>query len=254
MKRRAVVTGLVCVCLLAPSLARADDGGWWDNFWRFDPKLTGYSTEFHLLCKDKQGRRVIGCEEWFKGLYSVLVRQQAPTHHFKALKDSNATDEDSQYDLVQFEDIKQEVDFRVGYYRNYGNRYNNPNESSIQGSIKVQKFEGFYHYHITDFLALGAGVGYLQIYGDRFDLFSRSILTPVSVVGYMPPLGSQNWKVLEARFEVNYIPKGFTAADFGDAADPNNPSKTVSHFSNTNEWNITLSIGYDLRRIGSYDK
>ncbi|HWW85853.1 MAG TPA: hypothetical protein VNZ26_19785 [Vicinamibacterales bacterium] len=245
MKRLTIAAGLVCACVLASSPARADDGGWWDNFWRFDPKLIGYSTEFHLLCLDDQGRRILGCEELYKNVFRLLVGGPKSIKHDFRVKNPGQTPEYVKAD--QFEDVhlRHEVDFRVGYYWNFGDRYDPP-EPSIQGSIRVVKLMGIYTYHVPglhEVLGLGGGIGYLEIYGDRFSLFSRSILTG-SVIGYVPSGVPEYLKPLQARFEVNYIPLGFTAADFGDA--------TVSHFSNQKEWNITLGIGYDFRRLRGY--
>ena len=241
---------LVCLYALIPALARADDGGWWDTLWKWDTKLTGVSTEFHLLCLDQAGRRVVGCEEWFKGLLLPFKGDKKLVHKFEVLANPAAPVASQTLDRIEFEDIKHEINLRVGYYRNFGDRYPPP-DPSIRDSINALKTMATYHYHINKYMAVGGGAGYVTIYGTRFDLFSRSILTPVSYIIYPAP-GDSRWGALVLRAEVNYIPEGFTAADFGDAADPTNPTKVVSNFSNKNEWSATIGIGFDLRRVGCF--
>jgi hypothetical protein len=73
---------LMCVCLvLTPAIARADDGGFWDMFFRWDTKFFGYGTEFHVLCLNKSGQRVENCEEWFRNLRH-LFRPRNSQHFF----------------------------------------------------------------------------------------------------------------------------------------------------------------------------
>ena len=57
MKRVAMFV-LVCVCVLVPSVAHANDGGWWDWLWKWDAKFMGVGSEIHLLCLDESGNRL----------------------------------------------------------------------------------------------------------------------------------------------------------------------------------------------------
>ena len=52
MKKMALLLA-VSVCVLTPSTARANDGGFWDMLFRWDPKFFGFGTDFHILCLDK---------------------------------------------------------------------------------------------------------------------------------------------------------------------------------------------------------
>ena len=236
MKHLRIV--LLCVCVFVPNLASADDGGWWDALWKWDAKLTGGNTEIHLLCLDGVGRRVIGCEEWFKGM-GPLFKGNGPVHH-SAVIDNPVTH--STVKINSFDEIKHEINLRVGYYHNYGDRYAAP-EPSIGGSINAVPTIGTYYYHINKYFSVGAGMGVLTIYGDKFDPFMRSILIPASYI-IRPLPGHGRLGAIILRAEVNYMPEGFTAADFGDGG--------VSHYSNRSEWHTTIGFGFDLRRIGTF--
>lgn len=242
MKRLTVLT-LVCLFALVPTRARADDGGWWDWLWSWDPKFVGASSEIHLLCLDDNGRKIFGCEELYTRLWDSLLGKPI-VHHFSVTGDPGAP----QLPPIQFEDIRHEIDFRFGYHHNFGDRYHTPETTgearetlSAQGSINVLKLMGMYHYRFNEYVAVGGGLGFLTIYGEGFSVFSRGILTPVSFLVYPLP----HWKAFALRPEVNYIPQGFKAADFGD-----NPTKFS--YSNTNEWNLSIAVGFDLRRTGTF--
>ena len=64
MKKMALLLA-VSVCVLTPSTARANDGGFWDMLFRWDPKFIGFGTDFHIFCLDASRQRIKGCEEWF---------------------------------------------------------------------------------------------------------------------------------------------------------------------------------------------
>jgi hypothetical protein len=240
MKRLTMLI-LMCVFTLVPMCASADDGGWWDWLWKWDPKFLGASSEIHLLCLDGYGRSVKGCEEWFRNVGRSFLGRPIE-HRFRVLKDPNAQDPDEKFEKIDsLEAIRHEIDFRFGYHRNVGLRYNPSENPPIDGSINVLKLMGMYHYRLNERVAVGGGLGFLTIYGDRFDRFSRGIVTPVSVIVFPVP----GWKALALRPELNWIPTGFTAADFGD--DPARFS-----YSNKHEWNVSIAVGFDLRRIGEF--
>jgi hypothetical protein len=237
---------LICVCVLIPGLASADDGGWWDAIWKWDVRLTGFNTEFHLLCMDGAGRRVIGCEEWFRGFKQLLTGHE-PTHDFRVIDDPKTK---ATVAIDSFQAIRHEIDLRVGYYGNFlfNDRYSEP-EPSITGRINVVPVVLMYHYRLNRFVAAGGGMGLMSIYGDRFEPFTRSLLVPASFV-ISPRPGGDRWGAFTVTTEVRYIPQGFVAADFGDGPDPANPTKVVSNYVNHSEWAATVGFGVDLRRIG----
>jgi hypothetical protein len=235
--KRLTLAILVCTFALLPSRAGADDGGWWDWLWKWDPKFQGGSAEIHLLCLDKDGQRILGCEEWFVNLARLLFKGKSPVHHFRVLKKSSDPNAQSlEVEQVKsFDRIVHEFDFRVGYHHSTGDRYDDP-QPSIDGSINVLNPMGMYHWHVLPAVAVGAGVGYATIYGDRFKTFSRVIFTPFSGIVY--------YKALAVRPEVHYLMGGLSAADFGDAG---------VTFSHKREWNFSIAVGFDLRRIGHFN-
>ena len=240
MKRLPILI-LMCTILLVPARAGADDGGWWDWLWKWDPKFFGVSSELHLLCLDGNGRRVIGCEEWFRNVGRSFLGRPV-VHEFKVIKDPDAPAPEDKFQKIEtFEGIRHEIDFRFGYHRNYGLRYDSRTNPATDGSINVLKLMGMYHYHVNKLIAIGGGAGYLTIYGDRFEPFSRGIITPVSLLIYPVP----GWKALALRPEINYITQGFTAADFGDTG-------AAFSYSKKREWNLSIAVGFDLRRIGEF--
>lgn len=236
----------MCVCALVPGLAHADDGGWWDSFWKWDARLTGGNTEIHLLCMDGVGRRVIGCEEWFRGIGQLLKRKPL-VHRFRVVEDPKTL---ATVDIESFEQIKHEFNLRIGYYRNFGDRYAAP-EPSIRGSINVVPTIATYYYHINKYVSVGGGMGLLTIYGERFNPFTRSFIVPASYIIHPLPEHAK-WGALIVRAEIDYVPIGFSAADFGDAFDPKEPARLVSNYLNRREWHATVGVGFDLRRIGCF--
>jgi len=232
MKRLAMLL-LVCTCTLVPAHARANDGGWYDWLFKWDAKLMGVSTDIHLVCLDKDLNQIYGCEEWFRN----FVRLGNIEHKMRVLDaTSNAA-----VRIESFTQIKHEFDLRVGYLRNFGARYDTDKSggAEIKGAINAVKLIAIYHYHAHENLAVGGGAGYLPVWGERFGTLSRLILTVDAV--YRP---SRRVKAFLVRPEFNFIPQGFTAAEFGDAA--------TSSFSNKPEWNFAVAFGFDLRRIGTY--
>jgi hypothetical protein len=250
MKRLARVA-VVCLCALAlaPATARADDGGWWDNFWKFDTHFRGGGTEFHLLCLDDQGRRVIGCEEWFRNVKRLFAGQPIE-HDFKVRKGPKKPGEtEADFERLQsFEPVRHELDFQVSYHQSLGSRYpDTPNEPVFDGRISVERVLIRYNLHVASWIAVGTGAGFMRVHGADFDPFFRTVITPVSALIY-PIKGAKGFFI---RPDLYIIPKGFTAGDFGNAQDPANPGKPFSTFStNGAEVNWAIAVGFDLRRIG----
>jgi hypothetical protein len=235
----------VCACVLAPRAARADDGGWWDWLWKFDSKFVGGTVDFHVLCFDRylqpirnaHKQRLFGCEEWFKNIGHIGETEKIE-HTFLVEDPAAATRTDRFAPMTSFDPIKHEVDFRFGYFHNVGDRYDPP-DPPTGGSINIYKLMGIYRYHLTDRVAVDGGLGFLWFQGDRFTAFSRGILTAGFII---VPIGGWRWfEVLPA---FNYMPGGFTAADFGD------PPGFV--FNHPTEKNVSIAIGFDLRRIGQF--
>jgi hypothetical protein len=229
MKHMAKVV-LLSVGALIPAEAHANDGGWWDWFFKWDPKLMGISSEIHVLCLDENRNRVRGCEEWFRNVPKALSGRDI-VHNFQILDPAT-----SALRPVTFRDIKHEFDFRFGYYWNYGDRYDAPDPPS-KGAIRALKLAGAYLYRVNDVVAVGGGLGYLPVWGDRFpNTLNRSILSGNVIVYPFP-----SWRGFAIRPELYWIPGGFTGADFGDPG--------VS-YAKDNIVNFSVAVGVDLRRIG----
>ena len=215
MKRVAMFV-LVCVCLLVPLEARANDGGWWDWLWKWDPKFMGVGSEIHLLCLDASGNRLSGCEQWFKNVGRAVIGKRKEIQH-----------------TVLADAIRHQIDFRFGYYWNYGARYDPPDPPS-EGTINALKLMVMYNYHATRYIAVIGGVGYLPVWGDRFPKTeSRAILS----TGLLFHIPKAQW--LTVRPELGWIPRGFTGAEFGDPG--------VS-YAKDNIVNFSIGMGIDLRR------
>src|SRR4029077_15227892 len=219
MKKVALLLA-VSVCVLTPSTARANDGGFWDMLFRWDPKVFGYGTEFHLACLDASGSRIEGCEEWFKNLKHSFNPRAADviSHPF------------------DFDKIKHEIDFRVSFMHTYGDVVSDLRPGEENRTIFAMKLMGVYHYHKNRQFEIGAAGGAIPIFGGGIDAFWRGILTPVSVI-YSP--GKTRFYV---RFEESFITGRITGADLGHR---------FSSFAKDGEWNFSATVGFDLRRIGS---
>jgi hypothetical protein len=258
--KRLARAAVVCLCalMLAPAKARADDGGWWDNFWKFDTRFRGWGSEIHLLCLDAERKRVIGCEEKFVNIGRLFAGRPVE-HDFKVRKGPKKAVEtpDDFTQLASFSPIKHELDFRFSYHQSIGTRYPDDSryadpahpEPIFDGRISAEQLVLMYHYHFYEWLAAGFGGGVLRVHGADFNEFYRGVIQPVSVLIY-PIKGA---KAFYIRPELYYIPKGFTSADFGDAQDPANPSKPYSTFTtHGGELNISVAVGFDLRHVGLF--
>lgn len=224
---------LASTCVLTPTSARADDGGWWDWIWKWDPKFfIAGSVDYHLLCLDGSGRRIHGCEENFRNIPKIFGRTDEIEHRFYVSPSTETAGPG-----LDFSAIKHEFDFRFGAGKNSGDRYKSPPDPHIDGLIWFLRPMLMYHYHVNDTYAIGGGAGFLHVRGDRFEAFNRAIYTPVSFILYPVP----GKRAIAVREELNFIPAGFNGSDFGDDS---------VLFSTKHEWCVSLSVGFDLRRIG----
>jgi hypothetical protein len=217
MMRRLTLVMLVCVCALVPTAARADNGGWLDWLYSLDPKLVGIGTEFHLCLDDTS--TIVNCEDWF-GIAHKFFGEP----------------------WVSLDKVKHEVDFRVGYYWKYGDRFSDVPDPLEENSIHAFRLMVLYHYRPPEkHLAVGFGAGFMPFFGDGFGSFSRGVLTPLSVI-YAPATSGNLWKkAFIIRVESSYITQGFTGADFGNSI--------TKYTTNGGEWNFSVATGFDFRRI-----
>ncbi len=216
MKKMALLLA-VSVCVLTPSTARANDGGFWDMLFRWDPKFIGFGTDFHIVCLDKSGQRIKGCEEWFT---------QMP-HLFRPLQIEHDFD---------FKEIRHEVDFRVSVMWSYGDVVSDLRVGEESRRIWAMKLLGVYHYHFNERWELGVAAGAIPVFGGGIDPFWRGVVTPFSLI-YSPP----GARAMFLRVEQSYITNKITGAALGHP---------LSAFANNGEWNLSGTVGFDLRRIG----
>ena len=133
MKRLTMLL-LLCTSLLVPKTAHADDGGWLDWLYGMDPKLVGVGTDVHLLCLKANGQPFKPCEEWFL-IPRLLHLGQSPQP-------------------IQIADLKHEVDFRLGFYWKYGDRFSDVADTR---SIKALRLMLMYRYHPDVHISVGLG-------------------------------------------------------------------------------------------------
>jgi hypothetical protein len=214
MKRLKLLL-VVCVCVLMPVAARADDGGWLDWLYRLDTKLVGVGSEIHVLCLKENKERVENCEQWWWGLRRVL-RGKLPSPY-----------------PVNVSDIKHELDFRFAFYWKYGSRFSDVVDDR---AVHAWKLMGMYHYRLNSKWDIGAGAGVIPFTGEGFDGVWRAIITPVSVV--WAPLKTTRGGLI-VRPELSIITGDLNGPVFG------NP---VTRFSKSNEANVSVAIGWEFRR------
>jgi hypothetical protein len=226
MAKRIGLLFVVCVCILKPAAARADDGGFWDMIWHWDLKLQGVGTEFHLLCLDQAGNRVGGCEEGFRNIwtnpFSRKQFDQIP-HVFQS-----------------FDGIKHEINFRFSVLYSYGDRIDDaklaPGDTTANDARVVGlNLQGFYNYRITNRFDVGVGGGAIPV----FRLSNGVVWRPTATVAFVASI----WGPWYFRFATNYFGNTITASDLA------HPTST---FSGGPEWGPSITFGYDLRRVGRY--
>jgi hypothetical protein len=100
---------------------------------------------------------------------------------------------------------------------------------------------------VSPLLDVGAGGGYMAFTADGMDPVHRVNLIPVSLT-YTPlgsPLGpkgrtSSDWRrFLRIRLEVNYIPYGFTGADWGK------PNVGIDQYATDGNWVLAGGVLFD---------
>lgn len=104
-------------------------------------------------------------------------------------------------------------------------------------NIYAWKLLGVYHYHFSPEWQIGFAAGAIPIYGEDVSLFWRGIVTPLSII-YSPPKA----RAMFIRLEESYITNKITGASLGHP---------LSAFANNGQWNLSATVGFDLRRIGS---
>jgi hypothetical protein len=206
---------MVCVCILTPAAARADDGGFWDMLWHWDLKFSGYGTDIHLYCRDDMGARVFDCDEWFRNILHNPFRTSDIPHTFKS-----------------FESIKHEVNLRVSVMHSYGQRTPDFDDGRKVWALKTM---GIYDYRIDKLVDVGGGAGTIEIFGQDVERVWRPIVTGGVTIG----LGGA-WF---ARAEESYLWGTITGADLG------HPTST---FSAGPKSNFSVTVGVDFRRGGRY--
>jgi hypothetical protein len=217
MSRLNLAVLLAGLSMLVPATARADDGGIIDFLERWSgPKFVGVSTDIHILCLDKSNRPV-RCEEWF--MIPHLLHRDEPV------------------EAIAVDQITHEFDFRFAWYKKYGDRFSDDPVDSR--SINALKLMVMYHYHPDARFGIGFGVGYMPVFGEGFDVLSRGVLTPFSVIWGPFTRGNAWQKAFVVRAEESYLTQGLNGASFGN---------TVTAFSTSGEWNFSVGAGFDFRR------
>jgi hypothetical protein len=208
MKRLKLLM-LVCVVVLAPATAGADDGGFWDWLFKWD----------------KNNARVEDCEHLWRQFPKLFRGEDLTGTYYK--------------------DIKHEFNLRLVYYWKVGQAFpdakeeiNADGEDKNNPKLMAIKAMFFYMNHVTPELEVGGGAGYLPIFTGA-DLQSRGIVTGSLV--YSPKwLFKGKWRGWYFRLEESYLTGDFTAAGFG---------ATGSNFAKGGEANTSFGMGFDIRRL-----
>jgi hypothetical protein len=202
---------LVCACALIPATARADDGGWWEWLQGLSgPKLWGAGTDLHLFCLDKDGHP-FRCEELFRKF--PMTRS--------------------------YEDIRHQFDVAISVYGNYGMPLTDATTTGKESTIWALKVMGLYQVRVHPMVNVGAGAGVMPFFSADFPTFSRMVVSPVRVRVTPFKTGGPWKKGFYLHSEVTYFTKGFTGADFGNAA---------SKLATDHETIPTAGFGWDFRR------
>jgi len=227
----------LCIALLFPGVARADDGGFWDWLFHWDTKFTGYGTEFHVACWTAEFKKVEYCEEWFRNIPN-LFHPERSTHVF-------TTSDGRETTKVEFAEIAHEVNIRVSYMHSYGQRV--PDEklapddlnTNDHRTVHAVKLLAVYNRRLDDRwkrIELSAGGGIIPLWGEDVHSVWRGVVSG----SLLYPLGS----IFYVRGDATYLTNTVTGADLGHPA---------SSFSADPGFNAAISIGFDLRRVGIFN-
>jgi hypothetical protein len=233
MAKKIGLLFVVCVCILVPVGARADDGGFWDMIWNWDTKFSGCGTDFHW-CFDSSGR-FVKCEEWFTKIWHNPFSTEPLEHRFSP---------------TQFRQLKHELDFRVSLMHSYGRRIASENLSAADTSnttltarnsdkLWASRLMGFYYYRINRVVDIGAGVGFLPVWG----LENGAVWRPIQTISLVTGIGGA-WYL---RFEENHFGGTISAQDLLGS---NGTTVTTTH-SIGPEWRPSIALGIDFRRLSN---
>jgi hypothetical protein len=218
--KRVIIVIVVCLCALAPTTARADDGGWLDWLYHMDTTFWGLGTDFHLRCLDKDNQKIDGCEHMF-GQFANYIKHRPIVG-------------------PEYGTIKQEHNLRLAYYWSFGRPFPDapPNiqngEDLNAPKLMAIKAMYMYVYHFNETLHASAGAGFMPIFTGAA-LQPRGVFTPISII--YGPKALRGWYL---RYEYSYLSGDFNAAEFG---------ATGSSFDKGGEWNQSFAVGLDLRRL-----
>jgi hypothetical protein len=238
MTRRTTVL-VLSLLLTMPAAARADDGGWWDWFWRYDTVFIGGGSDFHVLCLDKEGhvvhhgergRALFGCEEWFVPLGKVFTGQ-LPVHDFEVQEFKDGKETWRRFD--SFSEIKNEFDLRAGVHWSLGTM--DPPGTKSQSTTWLVSTMFVYRHHWNGAFAGEAGVGSVIMIPTQTDTVSRGMVSAALV-----------WSAgagVDTRLNVGLLPGRVSSTDIGDAN---------QQYTHSPEWTLGLTTVIDLRKVGRY--
>jgi hypothetical protein len=231
MAKKIGLLFVVCVCILVPVGARADDGGFWDMIWNWDTKFSGYGTDFHF-CLDPSGKPV-RCEEWFTNIWHNPLSKDPLKHPFQ-----------------HFEDLRHEFSFRVSLMHSYGLRMASENllatdsaNSTItdrnRDKLWASRLMGTYYYRWNKWVAAGGGAGVIPVWG----LQNGAVWRPVQIVSVETGIG-RAWYL---RFEANHFGGTISAQDLLGS----NSTTIATTRSLEPEWRPSITLGFDFRRLSN---
>jgi hypothetical protein len=228
MKKTAVLL-VLCVSMLVPTAARANDGGFWDMLFHWGTKFAGIGTDFHLVCLTAQGQRIKDCEQKFRNLKNFFH----PTRSIHAFTTDGVT-------ALEFKDITHELNLRLTGFHSYGEGI--PTEFLSPGQVPpgiwAAKVMVMYNYRFGQYFDLGGGAGVMPVFGNDIKPFWRGVLTASAVIA---PFKAPAYKAWYGRIDVSRLTNRLDGSDWNASA-----------FELTPQWNLSFAIGFDLRRDGQF--
>jgi hypothetical protein len=217
MQKKFAFLIVVCLCILTPGSARADDGGFWDMLWHWDTKFSGYGTDFHIYCWNESKARVPDCDDGFRHIWNNPFNPPAIKRSF-----------------ANIGEVRHEINLRVSVMNSYGLNIPGLTEADKENDpvVWAVKAMGIYYYRIPGTrLDAGAGGGMIDLFGTNVDRTWRPVFTASLAVG----LGGA-WF---ARVEENYYWGTLTGANLG------HPGST---YTAEPKWAPSVALGVDFRR------